>query len=109
MPINKTIGKNRNTTDKAFTPQITLNATTATKVSSANTKRIFFEVNNNEANKDFWLRLYPADKDNLKRGIFITSKTGSRLFWCMPSDNIYTGEISAISDTGGPVAYVTEY
>ncbi len=104
------IGRNRNTNDNAdVSGAIALNSSTATTVSSANDERIFFHVDNDNAANGFWVRLYPAAQDNLKQGIFVTGKTGNRSFWDMPIDNIYTGEISAISVAANPDAYVTEY
>ena len=88
---------------------VTLNTTTAVTLVPINDRRIMFEVNNNNASHAFWLRFYPAAQDNLKQGIYISSKAWNRTFYTMPVDNIYTGEISAISETDSPIAYITEY
>ena len=52
----------------------------------------------NRGNRDLWVRFYPAATDNVKRGF--TVKAGSSLVVLEGSD-IYTGEISAIMDSGG--------
>ena len=106
----KIIGANINVTDSATVKNIiTLNATTSVIISSADKARIFFNVNNNDGTKGFWIKLQAASVDNIKKGIFIASKTGSKSYWEMPSNNIYTGEICAIADIDSPDAYVTEY
>ena len=106
--VNK-IERTRNTNDSADTNDISLNSSTAVIVSPANDKRIFIQINNNNSAHSFWVRLYPANQDNVKHGIFVSSKTGMTPVWEMPADNFYTGEISAIAETDSPIAYVTEY
>lgn len=104
------IGRNINVNDTAVvSAPIALNTTTSVKISDANTARTVFDVNNNNASHGWWLKLQAAGIDNVKKGIYITNKNGSRPFWSMPRDNIYTGEISAIADTDTPEAFVTEY
>jgi len=102
----KTIGRNSNTTDSATLPgAFTVTASTSLKIADANTDRIFFCVNNNNASDGLWIKLQAASVDNTKKGIFIPSK-GS---WQMPTDNVYTGEISAIGDNTDTETYITEY
>ena len=107
--VDKTIGRNLNTTDTAVSDIIGLSNTVAVTIQAANNDRIFFHVNNDNASHAFWLRLYPAAQDNIKQGIYISSKAGTTTSWEMPSDQIYRGEISAIAVTDSPDAYVTEY
>lgn len=108
--VSKTIGANTNVTDTATIKNpISLNASTSTTISSADSARIFFNVNNNDSTKGFWVKLQAASVDNVKKGIYITSKIGSNPAWEMPSLNIYTGEICAIAEVDSPDAYVTEY
>ena len=102
-------GRNRNTNTDAVTTSVSLNSSTATTIQAENLNRMFFNVNNNNGTQAFWVRLYPAAQDNTKHGIFVSARTGSTSSWEMPSDNIYTGEISAIADNDSPIAYVTEY
>lgn len=105
----KTVGRSINKNDTAVTTQVALNNSTAVTISAADPTRIFFHVNNDNASHAFWVRLYPAATDNIKQGIFVSSKSGLKSFWEMMEDNIYTGEISAIAVTDSPTAYVTEY
>lgn len=61
-----------------------------------------------------FIRLYPASDDNDHKGVVITRDTfgNSNLFkpgWRMSADNIYTGEISALSSVGSVDIHVTEY
>jgi hypothetical protein len=119
----RTIGRNRNTTDTAsIVSKITINSSTATTIAAANPNRIFFEVfappvgvSNNHDYCAF-LRPYPAAQDNVAHGAWIGSyQVGNdSLFkgeWRMPSDNIYTGEFSAILCTGQSDIniYIVEY
>jgi len=108
--MGKRIERRANTTDEAIIGSgITLNTSTSVKIADANADRLFFDVNNDDASQGFWVKLQAASVDDDKKGIFITSKTGARPFWCMPVDNIYTGEISAIAVAATPTAYITEY
>lgn len=101
----KTIGRNTNLTDVAtLSDAIALNTMTSTTIATANANRIVFIVSN-PSNMDIWLKLQAANVDNVKKGIFITKGT----VWTMPTDNIYTGEISAIGNLVSLNVYVTEY
>jgi len=101
----KTIGRNINTSDTAkLSAAVALNASTSTKIADAYATRIFFAITNN-SNKDIFLKLQVATLDNVSNGIVVYRKS----YWEMPVDNIYTGEVSAISDTGTPDVFVTEY
>ena len=100
------LGRNINTNDAAVLSSIALNDTTSTKIADAKISppRLVFTVTNNSV-KDIWLKLQAAATDNDKKGIFMPK--GS--YWEMPTDNIYSGEISAIADSGTPTVHVTEY
>jgi hypothetical protein len=103
--MTKTIGRNLNVNIEAvLSGAISLNALTSTTIITANGNRIFFAITNNGA-KNIWLKLQAASVDNDKKGIYIPKQT----YWEMPMDNIYTGEISAISISGTPDIYYTEY
>ena len=52
----------------------------------------------NSGNRDLWVRFYPAATDNLKRETVV--KAGQPKVVLAGSD-IYTGEISAIMQSGG--------
>ncbi len=106
----KRIGRNINTDDEATVSSgITLNSTTSTVISVADPNRLFFFVDNNFSDKASWIKLQAASVDNDKKGIFLNEKEKGKTSWAMPPDNIYTGEISAIADSGNPIIYVTEY
>ena len=105
-----TIGRNRNVNETAvLSGPITINSSTSTVVVVANTNRIFLHISNNDNAIGFWLKLQAASVDDEMNGIFISSKVGSIPFWEMPADNIYTGEISAIAESGTFDIFVTEY
>ena len=114
--MSKTIGRNVNLCDTATVTSYTLNSTTATTIAVANGKRIYFSVclDYGATDEDVAVRLYPAAVDNAVKGEILTRRTASNdaLFrpgWVMTPDNIYTGEISAITASGVMVVHVTEY
>lgn len=114
MPEN--IGRNRNTNDVARVEQLTILSTQSSKIADVNAKRIFFNVSLDADTDtvDLIIRLYPNGDDNDKRGITLTRRLAGNdsmfnLTWTMPTDNIYTGEISAISVAGDIAITVTEY
>ncbi len=100
------IEKTRNTNDEAVDvgASTALNSSTSTKIADSNSNRIFFSVSNN-SNKAIWLKLQPATTDNDHKGIYMEPHS----YWEMPVENTYIGEVSAISDSGTPTVYVTEY
>ncbi len=104
------IDRNRNTNDAATVAMpITVNATTSTTIAVANDERIYVEINNNSATKEIWIKLQAASVDNDKKGIFLNKKGSPPASWEMPTDNIYSGEISAMADSGTSTVYITEY
>ncbi len=106
----KTIGRNVNETDVAtVSAGITLNGSTSTLISAANPDRIFFHVDKNGDEEAIWIKLQPAAQDDDKKGIFLTGTEKGITSWQMSPDNIYTGEISAISANGSSPVFVTEY
>jgi len=116
MAVNKTIGRNRNTTDTATSSPVALNSSTAVKLADANPNRIFFNVTINGGSSDerIFIKLQAASIDNVKTGIWIgrsLDEDGSyfKVDWEMSPDNIYTGEISAIMDSGSHTVHFTEY
>jgi hypothetical protein len=110
------IGRTVNSSASSNIAAITLNSTTSTVLAVANENRIHFEVSLDPGigDADIFIKLQPASTDNDKKGIpLVRNTTGNdTLFeprWVMPSDNIYTGEISAISEENTPIAQVTEF
>lgn len=109
------IGRNVNRNDEATVTTYTL-STTATTISAANGQRIYFSVCLAEGSTDdnVAIRLYPAATDNTFKGEILVRRTAQndalyRPSWTMMSDNIYTGEISAVCESGTVNVYVTEY
>lgn len=108
MPLKK--GRNINSNDVAYiSDPIELSKDISTVIAVANPDRIFFHVTNSDSKKAAWVKLQPAIVDNEKKGIFLNKKDKPELSWTMPSDNIYTGEISAIADADDSTLHVTEY
>ena len=110
------IGRNQNTNDVATVTTYEINSVTATVISVVSPLRIAFGacLDSDTTSVDVFIRLYTAAADNLKRGEVLTRDTfgNSSLFrpsWTMMPDNIYTGEISAISQSGLVTIHVTEY
>ena len=103
--MTKRIWRTTNVNDTAvLSSAISLNSTTSTTILSANSMRIFVNISNESA-QDVWIKLQAASVDNNKKWIMIFKWTN----WQMPTDNIYTGEISAIWAFDSPDIYVTEY
>ncbi|MEE8207794.1 MAG: hypothetical protein V3T88_02375 [Nitrosomonadaceae bacterium] len=104
------IDRNKNTNDTAtMSNAITLNGTTTITIATANPDRNYILIHNNSAATACWVKLQAASVDDDKKGIFIDKSVPTPAEWEMPVDNIYTGEISAISDSGAVDIYVTEY
>jgi len=98
------IGRNKNTNNEADVDSaVALNATTSTAVLSSNSERIYIAIA--VTGGDAWVKLQPAAMDNDKKGIPICDGQTYEL----PTDNMYTGEISAIAVSGTPNAYPTEF
>ena len=99
------IGRNRNTNNEAtLSDAITLNSSTSIKILDSDTKRIYTGISN-IGNQDVWLKLQAASVDNEKKGIFIPSRS----FYELPPDNVYTGEISAITMVGAGKIFITNF
>lgn len=94
----KQVGRNRNITDTAVTDVVNVNSSTAQTLVAANPDRIGLIVSN-DSNQELWIRYYPAADDNDQKGIFLENNRSGH--WEMPTDNIYTGEVSVIMDSGG--------
>ena len=101
--MTATIGTstNKNTVGNVL-PAISVDSTTAvTLLNELNLQLelpyISVEVVN-RGNRDLWVRFYAAATDNIKRGKVV--KAGESKVIIDGSD-IYTGEISAIMDSGG--------
>ena len=82
---------------------------TSVKIADANPLRRYFSVCTDGDNQAVWIKLQPANIDNDKKGIWIEAKIGALNFWQMPTDNIYSGEISAIANSANVNLFTTEY
>ncbi len=92
-------------TDITFS-EIALNSSTKTKILDANVDRIMAIIRNSNC-ETVYICLQPAtDVATNKIYEFLG---GTVTHYELPTDNIYTGEISAISETGTPTIQVGEY
>ncbi len=110
--MTKLIGRTVNRNDEADSDSIALNATTATKIADADPERIFFHVSIDGSgnNTSVFIKLQAAGVDNDKEGIWIGSMGQYfKTCWEMQPDNMYTGEISAIMQSGTHTIIVTQY
>ena len=106
LPVKRIV----NTNDEAkIGSAITITSGVSVKIADANLNRIAFSVHTDGDNQAVWIKLQPASIDNDKKGIWVEAKIGALNFWTMPSDNIYTGEISAIANGGNVNVFTTEY
>ena len=112
----KIIGRNINSNDAASVTSVQINSVTATTISLPNSERVSFSVSldENSVDVDVAIRYYPAAQDNDFVGDVLKRFTlgNNNLYKSnhkMCTDNIYTGEISAISDNGTHNIYITEY
>lgn len=110
------IGRNRNTNDEAVVTTVEVNDTTATILLAANDNRIGVVINLNggTADEEIYIRYFAAAVNNNKQGIIIKRKiigatSINDATWEMTGDNIYTGEVSAISEEGTFNVHITEY
>ena len=110
------IGANRNTTDTATVTTVTVGDTNAVTLLASNPVRLDWRanLNGNGGNETVYIREYPAATDNIKQGRVLVKyldEDGSyfNLSEKMEPSAVYTGEISAISESGNVTVYVTEY
>lgn len=102
--MSKTIGRNVNKTDVGGDKSpVTLNSSTATKILDANDDRISYTISNPNS-QDVWIKEQAATVDNLKQGKILFKRS----VYESPTDNIYTGEVSAISVSGSPSVFPGE-
>ena len=111
--MTQIIGRNRNTNDTdAISDAITLNSLVSVKIAGANPNRTFIRIDSALSVRACWIKLQAASVDNDKKGILLNSQnpnSNQQIAWEMAFDNIYTGEICAIAESGAPSVHVTEY
>ncbi len=108
--MTATIGTSTNkNTEAEVLAAIVVGAATAVNILSAQTiptdvPRIKVIIHNDGV-RDLWVRFYPAATDNIKKGFIVP---GGETETVLDGSDIYTGEISAIVDSGaGSNVYVT--
>lgn len=111
------VGRNRNEFSETDTETHTLDSVTAVTIAEANSARLFLSVTldpNTITDARVFIRYYPAATDNIKHGTDVLTRVttaNDNLFHDrheMDSDNVYTGEISAITNAGTLDVTVTE-
>ena len=99
--MTKEIGKNINTTDESTSTTISVGSVTAVALvlalTSSDGKHIKVSVTNN-GNTKLNVRLRSAASDNLKDGQWVSPGETETI---IEQGDIYTGEISAIFNSGG--------
>lgn len=106
--MTATVGTSTNTNTEAFVgSEIALNASTTTKLLdaqlSSDPPRIKVILQNAGATS-LWVKFQPATDDDDKKGILVGMTERVTL---LEGSDIYTGEISAIANTGTPSVFVT--
>ena len=93
MAVNKTIGRNTNQSDIAeVSDEIKITVNTAVTIAPIDKDRIYFAVS--VRSKDAYIRFMPATtQPSERKGIYLKKDQ----IYEMPTDNIYTGEISIIN------------
>ena len=102
--LNAPVAVPPNKSATATTTDYALDSTTALKIKDASTTFIHCSISNDNT-VGVWLKLQAATVDNVKTGIFIDRGD----YWEMPEGALYTGEISAIAESGTPTINVTVY
>lgn len=94
---------------------VNLSATVAVQLAGSNPLRQSFRVDLSPGvtDEEVFIRLYPTAQDNIKQGIVISRVNGfpnnPSFFELNASVSGYTGEISAITNSGAATVFVTEY
>jgi hypothetical protein len=109
-------GRNINSNTVASVRTVEINSVTATTIALANDERIAFRVclAPDAIDEDVVIRYYPAATDNIFHGDVLTRHTAGnanlfRPVHYMDKDNMYYGEISAMTLSGTHELFVTEY
>lgn len=111
----KRMDRVHNSTDEAVTTTVNINSVTATVIAPANPNRMYVRVSldSGATNTEAFIREYPATTDNLKKGELLMREISSNHSLFKPmyftfTDNVYTGEISAIAVAGSFDLHITE-
>lgn len=113
--MTKRLDRVINKTDEPTTTTVTLNDTTAVVLAAANPQRMYLRVSLDSGldNTEAFVREYPAAQDDLKRGEILMREISANHSLYKPTyytftDNVYTGEVSAIAVAGTFDVHVTE-
>lgn len=104
--MTRLIGRNVNQDDDAIVNDPISVGNTAQTVLPPNSERLYVAISARQ--RDVFVRFIPASEEpNNKKGILVPRNNTYEL----PTDNIYTGEISVITVQGNQSAsiYVTEF
>jgi len=111
--MNKIVGKNSNVNPIArLTDPIPVGGTTSVKLLDAQVEGDLPRIKviaTNHSNVDCWIKFQAATVDNDKKGFLLYANSTMTL---MEDGDTYSGEISAIADTGGVVLaqiYLTDF
>lgn len=109
-------GGNLNTDSVATTTTVEINDATATTLVVARGTRIYLAIsmNGGTAEEEVFIRFYAASTDNIKKGIILKRKiigatSVNDTLFVMETNAIYTGEVSAISESGTFDVHITEF
>ncbi len=103
--MGRTTGRNVNSNDAALVKEgVELNNTNWVKIADANPKRLSFTAAI-LSNQEILVILAPVSAGHVAKGIPVARNFPYK----MDTDNVYTGEISALAIVDSPVVYVTEY
>jgi hypothetical protein len=109
-------GRNINSNTAASVTTVEINSVTATTISAANNDRISFRacLAPGTIDEDVVIRYYPAATDNIFQGDVLTRHTAGnanlfRPVHFMDVDNVYYGEVSAMTLNGTHELFITEY
>lgn len=99
---------NKNT-EAVLSAEISVGSGTSVTILAAqvtgDAERIEVIITNND-NKDCWIKYQAASVDNDKKGFLVAKKS---VVTIMDGQDIYTGEISAIADSGTTKIFVTSF
>ncbi|MEE9304395.1 MAG: hypothetical protein V3U84_11530 [Thiotrichaceae bacterium] len=102
-------GNTKTNTDAVLSSGIAINATTSTTILAAQAVGDLPHIKvimTNDSNRDIWVKFQAASVDNDKKGFLIY---GNSTVTLLEGSDIYTGEISAISDIASSTVYLTSY
>ena len=104
MGVSRAVATNRWDSGTNHTAAIALTTTSSTTVLEQSDSRIYLCVSNASSTDAVFIKLQPASTDNDAKGIRLAPGE----YWTMDGMAIYTGEVSAIAESGTPTVYAVE-